>query len=388
MSKFNLEKELAKTNSFFFLKEFTFSAAKFRDGREEKELADGLIFSDSDLIFFQLKQRSSEKALNSDDKWFERSVLKDATKQVRDTLGYLNRIPEIRLRNHRNEEITIAKSKLTSILSLVVFEAGNTLSSSYRLQKYYRSKSAGIIQILPFEDYKSAVNILITTAELREYLEFRLALIERWGLPVNSISEKGILGQFLFSRDVSDEPSNKLAEYVDRVENDIDNWDLTGILSRFFERTYATQGGSYYPVLSEISKLRRTECKEFKLRFKLSMERAKANKVTTPTRITVPRTGCGFIFVPLPIEMKAKRHIPLQNFTLAHKYEQRLERCVGVSFVDDSDGWYLVDWCYAKTPWEQDCEWDEHLKRGFPLSQVNSQPLPSYSFMPNEHVHN
>ena len=43
--------------------------------------------------------------------------------------------------------------------------------------------------------------------------------------------------------------------------------------------------------------LKRNELREFKIRFKLSVEKARANQFVRPYRIAFPRTSCGFVFI-------------------------------------------------------------------------------------------
>ena len=130
----------------------------------------------------------------------------------------------------------------------------------------------------------------------------------------------------------------------------------------------------------EMALLKRDELREFKTRFKLSMEKAKANEFALPYRIVVPRTGCGFVFIPLTSDLVHQRRTGLQNFTLAHKYDQQLAKCIGVSFSPDDDGWFSVEWCYMEFPWEQDDLMETQLRKNNPFRSVRTVQLQRYDY--------
>jgi hypothetical protein len=79
-----LEELVARFNSDVFVREFTFARSHFTlERRGEVEFADHVVRIGDVLAIYQLKERHSEnlsgEALAA---WFERKVLKGATKQV------------------------------------------------------------------------------------------------------------------------------------------------------------------------------------------------------------------------------------------------------------------------------------------------------------------
>lgn len=122
----------------------------------------------------------------------------------------------------------------------------------------------------------------------------------------------------------------------------------------------------------------------FKTRFKLSMDKAKINQFTLPYRIALPRTNCGFVFIPLTSDFLERRQQFLQNLTYAHKYDQKLPKCIGVSFDLEEDGWYSVEWCYMESQWKYDQEMDNMLKKNNPFREVQVAELPQYMFGADE----
>lgn len=87
-----LEEHLAALNANVFWREFSFSKNEFFPSpAEPSELADHIVWIEDLLIAYQLKERTAgpRATAHTERKWFERKVLGDATRQVRDTLRYL-----------------------------------------------------------------------------------------------------------------------------------------------------------------------------------------------------------------------------------------------------------------------------------------------------------
>ena len=83
--------KLAALNEWHFFREFTYSQTTFQPAPgQEVELADSLIWIGDLLLAFQLKEREAEPhaTAETEKRWFERKVLRQATRQVRDTLKY------------------------------------------------------------------------------------------------------------------------------------------------------------------------------------------------------------------------------------------------------------------------------------------------------------
>ncbi len=70
----------------------------------------------------------------------------------------------------------------------------------------------------------------------------------------------------------------------------------------------------------------------------------------------------------------------LQNLTYAHKYDQKLPKCVGVSFAPEEEGWYSVEWCYIEFPWQDDPELENMLQQSNPFRKVREAELSQYTF--------
>jgi hypothetical protein len=379
----SFEEDIARLNQYYFFREFTFSKNTFRPTpTEEVELADNVIWLDNILNIYQLKERQAPNNTNSEkeQRWFEQKVLGKATRQIRDTLNYLHNHRDIHLQNHRGHAFNVTVSSLESVHKLVLYKAHEALPESCRKQKHYRSQTAGLIHLIPADDYLGTLRTLLTPAEVSDYLAFREKLITNWEEDVLNLPEQALVGQYL-SGISNEKPQFVFVEYLQKLQHRAEEWDMTGVINVFPERvTTDNVSTDYYYIVKEIAKLMRNELRELKTRFKLSMEKASANEFVLPYRMAIPRTGCGFVFIPLTDDFIEHRLQFLQNFTYAHKYDQRLPKCIGVSFAPEEDGWYSVEWCYIECPWQEDPEMENRLRQNNPFGEVRAVELSQYTF--------
>lgn len=380
----NFEETLADINEWHFFQEFVYSKNTFRptpDG--ELELADSLLWLGDLLIAFQLKERgaSETKTEETERNWFEKKVLTQATRQIRDTLKYLESHQPIELTNHRGHKHLLDLKSISQFHKLVMYLPSDKIPQDCLNTKFHISQTAGLIHIVPAHDYLGIVRTLLTPAEVADYFTFRGELIERWGDSVIEVPEPALVGQYL-NGDSTIPPSLEHLEYLRALEQRAEEWDLSGIISKFTERvTTDNEPTDYYPIVTELAALKRSELREFKTRFQLSVEKSRADEFTRPYRTAVPRTDCGFVFIPLTKELFPHRRSALQNFTLAHKYEQRLTKCIGVAIGNHEDnGWFHAEWCYVNAPWEQDDHMDSLLAENNPFRPVKVAEMSRYNF--------
>lgn len=380
----NFENYISKFNEFYFFREFTYSKNKFRKNNgQEVEIADNIILLDNIFIVFQMKERSTghKRASNNDDNWFENKVLKKATKQIRDTIQYLKEYDEIILNNERGDAFNIGTGTITSVQKIVLYASNEFLSNDKRRIKYHKSKSAGIIHILSIESYEKILKTLLTPAEVFEYLQFREHVIIQHLENTESVSEESLLGQYMIA-DFESIPNEKFSEVLSNLKSEIEALDMTGIIHLFPKRlTHTVSETDYYYILREIAKLMRHELKIFKERFKLSMESAKANKFELPYRFAIPRLNLGFVLIPLCKDQRSNRKNGLTNLTLGHKYDQKLIKCIGATFLYEKDGWFSVEWCFIDGPWEANSEMEEMLKNSFPFRKVKEKIVARYDVL-------
>ena len=383
----DFEKDIANLNEHFFFKEFTYSQNTFRPNPSaELELADSLIWLDHLAIVFQLKERGIQGLTTPDDeeRWFNKKVVALASRQIRDTINYLNNHHNFTLENHRGHQLQLESNSISQIHKIICYLGHKDLPLHCRNKKFHQSHNAGVIHLIPANDYARIVRTVLTLSELSEYLDFRQELIEKWGDLVSTLPESALMGQYL-AGNPDQRPSLAFIENLEALEHRADEWDLSTIIKNFPDRV-TTSGNptNYYTIVTELAKLKRNELQEFKKRFLLSMEKSASDSWVRPYRMASPRTQCGFIFMPLTKELIQHRNHGLLNLTNACKYDMRLPRCIGVSFFPETDGWFSVEWCFLESPWVYDEVLDQALQTNSPFRDTTTLGLPRYTFNQNE----
>lgn len=376
-----LEQLLSSTNENFFLKEFSFARGQFSPVPEkELEFADNVVWLQGLLMLFQAKERVGD---GDHDRWFNRKVLGHATKQIRDTIGYLEQYGKVELTNNRGHRFSFAPDAVTSRHNLVVYHAPNP-TPLMRATRHHQSRTAGTIHVFSLQDYRNMCAVMATPREIDEYLGFRRSLLKAKAgeLP----GEKALVGQFL-SGHLDAVPSEKFAQMVDRLQVRRNEWDVSQITGKFGERItfqmtnqpgQGSQATLYYDVLGEIAALSRTELTQFRERFDLVLTATTKAQFKAPLRM-ISESGCGFLFLAVPPEKAGGRLKGLENLTLGSKYEQRLERHVGVVMSPDGDE-LQIDWAYVRSPWRYDPEIEALLKTNNPFLPLRSKLVPRYTF--------
>ena len=375
------EENFGRVNERFFFQEFTYSENKFRPTpAEELELADSIIWLGDLAIVFQLKERTISGASTPavEESWFKNKVVGRGTKQIRDTLAYLKLNRKIELENHREHRFQIDGSKISTLHKVICYLANPCLPDQCRMRKFHKSKTAGVIHLIPANDYLGIIRTLITPSELSEYLKFRESLIRNWESKVEAVPEQALVGQFI-AGDAKSVPCISFVQNLTDLEHRQHEWDMSGVISQFSDRITTDTGATdYYCIVAEIAKLKRNELREFKKRFQLSMEKSEANDFVKPYRFALPRTDCAFVFIPLTKELAQERQTGLKNLTLACKYDLQCTKCVGVSIAPDGHEWYSVEWCYIEYPWEFDAELDQSLRENNPFRNVRTAEIKTY----------
>lgn len=178
-----LEAFIRDLNSLAFFKEFTFAENTFKppSGGTELELADNIVWMGDDLTILQLKERSADdvKDETSEARWFEDKVLGNATKQVRDTLKYLEANPTISVTNEHGHSFDIQRDQPKSLTKIVVYLPGRLVPEIAKSTRHYVSKTGGFIHVLDARDYLEICRTLRVPADIRDYFQYRQRLLEK-----------------------------------------------------------------------------------------------------------------------------------------------------------------------------------------------------------------
>ncbi len=376
------EEDIAKLNEHFFFKEFTYSRNTFRPTPStELELADSIIWLDRLAIVFQLKERGIHGLTTpaDEERWFDKKVVSLASRQIRDSITYLDLHQNITLENHRGHQFQLEPRSISKIHKIICYLGHEDLPLHCRNKKFHRSRIAGVIHLIAAIDYAGIVRTVLTLSELSEYLDFRHELIEKWSHLVSTLPESALMGQYL-AGDPDQRPDSAFIQALEALEHRADEWDLSGIIKHFPERVTTTGNPTdYYAIVAELAKLKRNELQQFKTRFQLSMEKCASGTWVRPYRMATPRTQCGFMFLPLTKELIEHRNLGLLNHTIACKYDLKLPKCIGISFFPETDDWFSVEWCYLESPWEYDEELDQALRNNSPFRDTSTLELPRYT---------
>jgi hypothetical protein len=381
--KQDFESAVGKLNAAYFFREFTFSTNTFKPSpASELELADKVVWLDDLMILSQIKERMAPPNTTADKerKWFADEVVKKATRQMRDTLSYLKTYPKIKVRNGRRHVFNLASAQVTQTHRIVIYNPHPLLPSECATKKYHRSKTAGVlIHLIHALAYHAILRTLITPAEIAEYLAFREALADKWGEELSRVGEKALVGQYI--RNLPDqEPSAAFEAYVDAVNQQAEDWDIARLIHLFPARrtTPIKRRRQGYTVLRELAKLYRTDMAEFKKRFAFSMDKALADEASLPNRLTAS-TGCGFVFIPLQRKQLPRRKKLLVTFTELNKYDQHLDKCIGLTFIAEGKGsWCDVQWLPVFFPWKENAALQEGLDTLKPFRPVKSHRIERY----------
>jgi hypothetical protein len=361
------ENLLTKINSNIFFKEFTFDKNEFKHQGGESELADNILWLDDLLFLIQIKERNiqeSEPELDGNG-WFNSKVLKKAKDQIKKSVQYFSTFNELKVKNVRNHLIYVSKANLKIANKVIIYTAnGSDISETNQLIKFCESKQVGNIHILNIENYHTICEFLITPTELDDYLKFR----ERFYLThkefTSKCSEQYLLAHFLNTE------NEKLIDWkyintLSNFEQNLKDFDMFGILNKFSENISIEdqkKSNDYYEILKEIVKLKRGELKEFKERFQIIIEMVNNNETTMPYRFTSTRTGCGFVFIPLPSDKIKYWENALINFTERYKYKNKLNKCIGIIISKDGE-YYDLNWALAKEDWIYNKELEIEVKK-------------------------
>lgn len=383
-----LESFLEATNANIFLKEFSFAQNTFSpQPNRQLELADHIIWLDDRIIVYQLKERipdgpdTDEAAI----RWFQNKILKKAKSQIRDTLDYLKQHPNISIKNQRGLSFTIPQDKITHITKVILYALPHDPPKEIQRTKRIDSSSSGFIHTINILDYTDICNSLITPAEIWEYLEFRETSIRKWPERAALVSEKALVGQFL-SGELDFWPEAHYQSFLDSHINDIKNFNLTPFLDGFHKRLMPVPGAptpksqyEYYEILKEFSKLNRADLRAIKERFEWCLTACRSGEMHNPTRVSISRTSCGFVFVPVPTEFRENPLPGLLNIAYAAKYEDKMNREVGTAISYNSP-YFDMAHCLLDFPWEPDPELEKMMRDNPILRKGRSEIAKRYKF--------
>ena len=113
-----------------------------------------------------------------------------------------------------------------------------------------------------------------------------------------------------------------------------------------------------------------------------SIEWIKSVSHTLSYRVAFPRTSCGIVFIPLNRTNSKYCQNALHYFTLAHKNDQKLQKCIGVVIFNHPEfGEHInIYRLYNEGEWKADQEMEGMLRDNFPFRTVTHRTTEGYDF--------
>lgn len=364
------ENSISTINTNVFFNEFTFCKNDFKalNSKLQLEFADNVVWLDDLLFIYQIKERDNDNS-SDDQKWYNNKVINKGVKQIKSTLSYLMSYPEIYIENEKGHKLNISQAKsCKSINKIIIYSPNNNFPEDLRFKRFYKSADVGLIHLFHIEDYEWVCKYLITPTEVNEYLEFREAYYLANPERSNLLPEQYILAHF-FETLETDHFDPQYISNLQKVNQEIEEFDISNFVKNFTNGiTLINHQTEYYPIIREISKLNRADLLEFKRRLVKAIEVCEDKEFTFPYRIHIPRTNCSFVFVPLHSSKAKYWKNALYNLVNAHKYDQKAEKCIGVTVFKDSTvpEYFQLYWMYLEGKWVYDAEMEEIFKQNPP----------------------
>jgi len=375
-------------NSYTFLKEFSFSKnCVIPDVGTEIEFSDYVLFFDGYLILFQLKERSIRS--NSDQvelNWIKNKILKKAKTQLKDSVKFLTEAKTVFVKNESGDTFNINYSKINNVYKLIIYFYPDKIPKSFVPIKYYTSADIGFIHIFDFVSYKNICDILFTPIEITKYLDFReqhLSLI----FSAKNESEKYLVGRYLLSPkaiDIDlDSRGDDFSKYVDKLDLKISEYDMRYVFQAIRSKMFYTLGDEldYYRFMTELALLDRLELAEFKERFSLALKKVEEDNFNI-NRMISSNTRCGFVFICLQNGDRQDRIKLSKAITRLAKYDMKLEKTLGITFIEESKDIVTIYWTYVSYPWEFNEGTEKTIKETDLFSPLKYRIGKLYKFKP------
>jgi len=338
------------------------------------------------LLIYQIKERSSANVgdAEAETRWFNKEVLRDATRQVRSTLSYLQAYSEIRVTNERGKDFNLAARSFADIIKIVIYlPSANLPAHCCRVHHHVSQTTGAFIHIVDARDYLEILRTLRVPQEVVRYFNYRQSALVRFGDICAELPETAIAGHFIGGNpDVP--PKAQSAGHLYRLVQDANEWDIAPLLRGLHDHVAVPdKSDDYYDVLIEFAKLPRSAWRTVKERIRLCIEKAQKDEFAKPYRTVYPDTGCGFVFIPVESALVKRedwstiRTRALTQLTEAHKYDQRLSKSIG--FLVAKNGTYFdIFWCLVAHEWVAHPEFQRLLDTNFPFRQIKPTKVHGY----------
>jgi len=374
-----LQEFTTQQNENAFLRAFSFSTTQLPvDSAEDVVLADRVIMMDEIGFIFQLMEREHKVASKAGDleKWITNYVVRRGVKQIQNTRNLLKSYIGLSLVNGFGHRVLISPRDPGLLVSVIIYRVPPK-TRAFRAARFKKNRNGGFVHILRDVDYFEIVHHFVTLAELTDYFGFRRDILINWDSAATAVSEAALIGQYLLEDYAS--PPDERFESASRSRGGPTACEFSFVLDSL-ATTIASQEGDYadtdwYEVLAELARLARYELRALKQQVRLALEAVRGNRFELPYRIASPRTGCGFLVLPVTAEFHDRALDALRSLSVASKYELDLEKQIGIGLWRNSE-FVDIEWIFMNGRNLPDPDLDERLARNYPFRRTSEQRLP------------
>ena len=353
----------------YFFKEFVYKNLYVYDGKQKKELCDGLVEFQDAYVIFQIKEKNGSKAQD----WLHKKVYRKAVSQIKDTIDMIKNSGEIEVESFSGEKIILVSTK--QILPIIIFDSDD---ADYK-QVYVSSQDNALrINVFSMNDFVKMLDSIAIPYDIVYYLELRRSFFD---------------GEFpdVFINHVNDEMTTiarikdeeGMIDYYKTLTNGNENIDQNAIegfrfvVKNFQERLLDGELYSkdeYRETLRYLLKSNRNTVHDFILRWQICIEHCLQKEKTIHHFLIDTSNTVGYLYIT---GYKLSEDKNFLEFTLRlFKYRFKLATAIGVVFnmIDDVD--YTVEWMILASENEYDEYYEQILKEEKPWE--NGKKLRNY----------
>lgn len=355
----NSEQIISLLSKSYFYEEFTFSDLVFtKKDVGDLEFSDTVVKFNDNLLFIQIKEKNNSKA--SPDKWLQ-SKVKDANKQHKDSLKYIQENPKVSFIN--NKQNTIELGNLNGINPLFITIFDNTEVEDY--SKIYKSKEIGIYNVFSKEDFTTICEKLITPMEIINYMKFRIEFYTKYNSTF-IMKEFDNETQMISVQDEESLISAYLWEtYNENIEISHNCEFFRYILGNYQSKIYNDGQDNYMTIIEKFMDLNRKEIYELTNRIIYQVENPCKN-----LRFMIIG-DMGILTVSNKEFIQKRSSLMLKDF----KYIKKLEKAMLIEVIKTKESIDIM-WIYSEYPYQYDEEEEKYAKEFekllFPGKTINN----------------
>ncbi len=323
----------------YFFKEFVYRNLYYYEGKQKKELCDGLIVFQDSYVVFQIKEKDNSTALD----WLDKKVYKKAVSQIKDSIKMIRSGNPINVESYNGEQIQIDPEK--NIIPVIVFDSDDL---DYR-QIHTSTAEEGLkINVFSMQDFEMVLNNLVVPYDIVLYLNMRKAFFDN-RLPdffINEVSESVTTLARI-------ENELGLLDYFKAMTNKnkyISPEALRGyrfIIKHFEERLIEKDIYSpkeYREIVRDLFLMNRNTVQDFMLRWDVCVEHCQKNEETVQHFIVDGLNDVGYLFLTQNSLSKSPDYIRFVTDVFKYKFNVTTAISVVFDMLDNEE--YSVEWMY------------------------------------------